>query len=77
MIRSRLDLIIVNLPKHHKENRKIVNVWTEVARGHIQAMLFKGDFLPSWPSANHLPRSILLLQKAHIWGKANGLVFRK
>lgn len=31
MSRWSLDLIIVSLPKHHKENRKIVNVRTEVA----------------------------------------------
>lgn len=44
MIRSSLDLIIVNLPKHHKENRKIVNVWTEVARGISKPSYLKETF---------------------------------
>lgn len=33
MSKTTLDHIIVSLPKHHKENRKIVNVRTEVAGG--------------------------------------------
>lgn len=74
--RKSLDLTIVSLPKHHKENRKIVNVWTEVATAH-PSMLFKRDFLLTWPlaSVNSLARSILLRQKAHIQGNVNALVF--
>lgn len=74
--RKSLDLTIVSLPKHHKENRKIVNVWTEVAMAHL-SMLFKRRFLPTWPLVNSLARSILLPQKAHIRGNVNALVLQK
>lgn len=44
MSRSSLNLIIVSLPKHHKENKKIVNVWTEVASGISKPCYLKEVF---------------------------------
>lgn len=75
MSRRSLVLLIVSLP-NHKENRTLENMWREVASGKPK-LCFLRDFLPTWPSANLLPRSILLLQKALIQGNGNALVFRK
>lgn len=44
MSKWSLDLIIVSLPKHHKENRKIVNVRTEVAGGIAKLCYLKEIF---------------------------------
>lgn len=44
MSRSSLDLKIVSLPKHHKENKKIVNVWTEVVSGISKLCYLKEIF---------------------------------
>lgn len=44
MSRSSLDLIIVSLPKHHKENKKIVNMCSEVASGISKLCYLKEIF---------------------------------
>lgn len=60
--RKGLGLSTVSLPKHHKDNRKIVTVWTEVTGFRSRPCYLKA-FGAACLSASSLPGTLLGLRK--------------